>query len=244
LLSLVVPGSWLVADVENLVDGLAALAGRHGVSVVGGNITRTHGPLVVDVTAGGEVQPRRVLTRGGAKAGHAIYVSGSIGGAAAGLQMLSELGAESRELKADCVARHRCPEPRLRLGLALGRAKAASAAMDLSDGLADALRQVGAASELGVRIDADLLPIDPAAREWWTSRGVDPVMAALKGGDDYELLFTAPAKGGRLRSVRRHITDPPLTKIGVMTKDPRELMLLRGEKEEALPAGFEHFTEG
>ena len=77
LLSLVLPGSWLVADVEELVDGLAALAGRHGVAVVGGNITRTDGPLVVDVTAGGEVGPRRWLTRGGARAGHEIYVSGS-----------------------------------------------------------------------------------------------------------------------------------------------------------------------
>lgn len=127
--------------------------------------------------------------------------------------------------------------------MALGRARAATAAMDLSDGLADGLRQVAAASDAGVRIDADLLPIDPAAREWWTSRGVDPVIAALKGGDDYELLFTAPAKGrGRLRSVMRHITDPPLTKIGVMTKDPRELVLARGGSDEALPQGFEHFA--
>ena len=88
LLSLVLPGSWLVADVEDLVDGLAALAGRHGVAVVGGNITRTDGPVVVDVTAGGEVTPRRWLTRGGARAGHDIWVSGAIGGAAAGLEML------------------------------------------------------------------------------------------------------------------------------------------------------------
>ena len=84
LLSLVLPGSWLVADVDDLVDGLAALAGRHAVAVVGGNITRTDGPLVVDVTAGGEVGSRRWLTRSGAKAGHEIFVSGTIGGAAAG----------------------------------------------------------------------------------------------------------------------------------------------------------------
>src|SRR5689334_5173349 len=85
LLSLVLPGAMPVSDVEELVDGLAALAGRHAVSVVGGNITRTDGALVVDVTAGGEVAPRRSLLRSGAKAGHDIYVSGSIGSAAAGL---------------------------------------------------------------------------------------------------------------------------------------------------------------
>ncbi len=95
LLSLVLPGSWLVSDVEDLVDGLAALAGRHGVAVVGGNITRTDGPLVVDVTAGGEVAPRRWLTRSGARAGDEIWVSGMIGGAAAGLEMLRAGGQGS-----------------------------------------------------------------------------------------------------------------------------------------------------
>jgi thiamine-monophosphate kinase len=228
-----------VNDVESLVDGLAALAGRHGVSVVGGNITRTDGPLVVDVTAGGEVAPRRWLTRSGAVAGHEIYVSGAIGGAAAGLEMLKAGMSQD----STCATRHRRPEPRVRLGMALGRARAARAAMDLSDGLADAVRQVATASGVGVRIDADALPIDPAAREWWTSRGVDPVTAAVRGGDDYELLFAVPAKGrGPMRSVMRHVTDPPLTKIGIFTKDPREVVLTRGEKEDALPEGFEHFA--
>jgi thiamine-monophosphate kinase len=239
LLSLVLPGSWLVADVEDLVDGLAALAGRHGVSVVGGNITRTDGSLVVDVTAGGEVAPRRWMTRSGARAGQGIYVSGSIGGAAAGLEMLK---ADSSTPDANCVARHRRPEPRIRLGLAIGRARAARAGMDLSDGLSDALNQVAAASGVGVRVDADALPIEPGAREWWTSRGADPVAAAMAGGDDYELLLAVPAKGGGLRSVRRHVTDPALTKIGEFTKDPRELVLVRGGKAEALPKGFEHFA--
>ncbi len=97
VLSLVLPGSTLVADVETLVEGLAALAGRYGVSVVGGNITRTDGPMVVDVTAGGEVASRKWLTRGGALAGHEIYVSGTLGGAAAGLEALREQGAGIRE---------------------------------------------------------------------------------------------------------------------------------------------------
>ena len=200
--------------------------------MVGGNITRTDGPLVVDVTAGGEVGPRRWLTRSGARAGHEICVSGAIGGAAAGLEMLPSQGSGIRDQgSGGCIARHRRPEPRVRLGVAVGRARAATAAMDLSDGLADALRQVAAASGVGVRIDGDALPIDPGAREWWTSRGVDPVSAAVKGGDDYELLFAVPPKsGGALRSVARHVADPPLTKIGVFTKDPRELVIERGGK--------------
>ena len=242
VLSLVLPGSTLVTDVEELVDGLAALAGRHSVSVVGGNITRTDGPMVVDITAGGEVASRKWLTRSGAIAGHEIYVSGTIGAAAAGLEMLNVEGGGWRQFQ-HCLDRHRRPEPRVRLGMAMGRARAARAAMDLSDGLADALRQVATASGVGVRIDAGALPIDPAAREWWTSRGIDPVSAAIEGGDDYELLFAVPAKGrGPLRSVMRHVADPPLTKIGIFTKDPREVVVTRGEKEDALPEGFEHFA--
>ena len=244
VLSLVLPGSTLVADVEDLVDGLAALAVRHTVSVIGGNITRTDGPMVVDITAGGEVGSRKWLTRSGALAGHEIYVSGGIGAAAAGLEMLAAAqGSGIGDQGSGCIARHRRPEPRVRLGVAMGRAGAARAAMDLSDGLADALRQVARASGVGVRIDAAALPIEPAARDWWTARGVDPVTAALKGGDDYELLFAVPAKGrGPLRSVRRHVTDPPLTKIGMFTKDPREAVVTRGEHEDALPEGFEHFA--
>jgi len=266
LLSLVLPDSTLVDDVERLVEALAALAGHHQVSVVGGNITRTDGPLVIDVTAGGSVAPRRWLTRSGARAGDEVWVSGSIGGAAAGLEMMREdasgdgirePGAGNREpangnaLAAPgsrfpdpgCVSRHRRPEPRVRLGVAIARARAATAAMDLSDGLADALQQVGSSSSVGVRIDAESLPIEPAAREWWASRGIDPVVAALAGGDDYELLVTAPGRrGGAFRSVMRQMSNPPLTRIGVLTKDPGERVLVRGSQEEPIPRGFEHFA--
>ena len=253
LLSLVLPGTWLVADVEELVDGLSALAGRHGVSVVGGNITRSDGPLVIDVTAGGDVGSRRWLTRSGAVAGDEVWVSGTLGAASAGLEMLRDRapehlgafpdpGARSPEPLSACITRQRRPEARVRLGAAIGRARAARAAMDLSDGLADALRQVAAASGCGVRIDGNALPIDPEAAEWWRSRNVDAVGATLAGGEDYELMFAIPKRGGgRLRNVRRQVADPPLTKIGVFTKDAGVLIVDRDGREEALPRGYEHF---
>jgi thiamine-monophosphate kinase len=239
LLSLVLPASMRETEVEEIVDGLAALATRYGVSVIGGNITRTDGPLVVDVTVGGEAAPRKWLTRSGAKAGDEIYVSWTIGGAAAGLEMLKSgmrIGAS------DCMTRHVRPEPRVRLGVAIGRARAATAAMDLSDGLADALDQVATASGVGVMVDASLMPIESCAREWWDARGVDAVNAAM-ASDDYELLFAVPRKRtAALRAVTRRVAQPPLTKIGEFTKDPRERVVLRGGKRDALPKGFEHFA--
>jgi thiamine-monophosphate kinase len=259
LVSLVLPGAWLVADVEALVDGLSALAGRYGVSVVGGNITRIDGPLVIDVTAGGDVRSRRWLTRSGAAAGDEVWVSGTLGASRAGLEMLRDRapgsGLRAPEHLSDfpepgarrpepvCVARQRRPEPRVRLGVAMGRARAARAAMDLSDGLADALRQVAAASGCGVRIDGNALPIEPEAAEWWRRRNVEAVGAALAGGEDYELLFAIPKRGGgRLRNVTRQVADPPLTKIGTFTKDAT-LIVDRNGREEALPLGYEHFGD-
>ena len=93
--------------------------------------------------------------------------------------------------------------------------------MDLSDGLADGVRQIAEASGVGAAIDAAAIPIDAAARTWFESRQVDPVIAALGGGDDYELLFTAsPKLRGRLRAVARH-GGVPITRIGVCTKRRR-----------------------
>jgi thiamine-monophosphate kinase len=252
LLSLVLPGGWLVADVEGLVDGLAALAVRHGVSVVGGNITRTNGPLVVDVTAGGTVASRKWLTRSGASAGDELWVSGTIGGARAGLEMLGTSASGTAPVRRslgeggdpNCAAKQKTPEPRVRLGVAIGRARAARAAMDLSDGLADAVRQVAAASGCGARLDAAALPIEPGAEAWWQARGVDPVGAAIIGGEDYELLFAIPKKGGgRLRAVRRKVAEPVLTRIGVLTKHPGALVVERDGREETLPEGYQHFED-
>lgn len=239
LVSLVLPGAWPVDDVEGLMDGCAALARRTGITIVGGNITRTHGPAVVDVTACGEVRPRRWLPRGGAKPGDRIYVTGTIGAAAAGLQMLGAAGGPRDET---CVGRQLRPEPRLRTGLAMARGRAARAAMDLSDGLADALRQMATASGCGVRVDAASLPIEPGAKRWWDARGVDAVTAAVAGGEDYELLLAVPRKGGgRLRTALRHAADPPLTCIGEFTGESGSLVLVRDGQDGPLPAGFEHF---
>jgi thiamine-monophosphate kinase len=239
LLSLMLPGTLAVADVEQLADGVAELARRYQVTVVGGNIASSPGPLIVEATAVGEVRPRGVLARSGGRPGDELYVSGGLGAAAAGLAMLR---AGAPDADGACIAWYRRPDPRVRLGWMVGRARAARAAMDLSDGLADAARQVAAASGCGVEIDGDALPIAAGARAWWTSRGEDPVIAALTGGDDYELLLAVPpAWRGRLRTVRERVADPPLTRVGVLTKDPDIRVLRRDGRAEPLPEGFHHF---
>jgi thiamine-monophosphate kinase len=248
LLSLGLPAESAPDEVHALVDGFLALAAEARVTLAGGNITRSPGPLTVDVTVTGFARARHVLTRGGGRPGEDLYVTGSIGAAAAGLSYLKE-SKESKEAKElegidgidECVRRHCAPEPRVRIGALLGRNRAASACMDLSDGLADGVRQMAEACGAGATIDAAALPVPAAAREWFRRAGVDPLLSAVAGGDDYELLFSVPRRArGRLATVSRQARGIPLTRIGQLTKEPATLLLRNGVPE-PLPPGFVHF---
>ena len=236
LLSLVLPPDLPLAHFEALVTGAIDEATRNGAALVGGNLTRTPGPLTIDVTATGRVRPRRLLRRAGARPGDTLWVTGSIGAAAAGLAMLRE----SADAAGPSVDRYLAPTARVREGLALAAGRAACAAIDVSDGLGASVRQLSDASELGARIDAALVPVAPDARRWFERRGADPLAAAL-ASDDYELLVAVPARSeGRLRAVRAR-TATPLTRIGVVTRD-RACVLHRDGIDVPLPAGFAHFV--
>jgi thiamine-monophosphate kinase len=232
LLSLVLPPSLDVTDFEQLVDGVLAVAATYNVTLIGGNITQTSGPLTVDITAIGSAKPRRILTRAGARPGDEVYVTGALGEAAVGLQKLQMAGLSGHDGLADpCVVRYLRPQPRVRAGMLLGRNRAASSCMDTSDGLADAVRQVAEASGVGITIDAKSLPVDGGS--------IEP---AITAGDDYELLFTVrPSHRGRLRSVRKQAGDLPITRIGVVTKG-RELLLRDELGTRELPGGYEHWV--
>jgi thiamine-monophosphate kinase len=229
LLSLMLPPARPVAHLDALLDGILALAARARISIVGGNITRSPGPLIVDVTVTGSVHRRRVLTRSGARHGDELYLTGSIGGAAAGLHTLRADHAST----APETERYLRPEPRTRFGLLLGRNRAARACIDLSDGLADAVRQLGEASGLGAVIDAHALPIEP---------NTAGLREALSGGEDYELLFSvSPKLRRRLNGVRRLAKDLPVTRIGRLTADRTFVLDVNGALE-PLPTGFVHFS--
>jgi thiamine-monophosphate kinase len=240
LLSLVLPAGWPVVDFEAMIDGLLALAARHRVHVAGGNLARSPGPLVIDITVSGTIKRRQIATRSGARPGDELYVTGSIGGAAAGLDMLKASGVAADDR---CVARYLYPEPRVRIGQLVARNRAASACVDLSDGLADGVHRIAEASGVGAIVEADALPVEPAAREWFSRHSGDAAIRALTGGDDYELLLAVgPRARRRLAHVMRH-AGTPLTRVGVCTAD-RAVLLRPGSAEERdrrLPGGYGHF---
>ena len=246
LLSLALPGGLPASFLDGFLDGFLRHATAHRTAILGGNITRTPGPLVINVTAIGTVKPRRGLTRAGARPGDEVYVTGWVGDAAAGLAMLQHGIAGPGDgpaptIESPCVARYLRPEPRLQAGQQLAHYQAASSCVDLSDGLADGLRQIARASSVGIELDAAALPHSAAAQAWHAGAGTDPLTGALAGGDDYELLFTVrPRHRGRLRGARRRLGDLPISRIGVVTRT-LELAVRDASGSRALPSGFEHF---
>ena len=250
LLSMALPSTLPLADFDGVVSGLASLAALHRLHVIGGNLTRSPGPLVIDVTLVGTLKRRQALTRGGAKPGDDLYVSGAIGAAAAGLRLLRDRVSQPSQSSGLTTATEDSrltqaylrPEPRVRLGVLLARNRAATACVDLSDGLADGVRRIAEASGVGVIVDASLLPIDPAARAFFGAQCLDPVEASLEA-DDYELLVTVrPRARGRLAAAVRH-GGAPLTRIGRCTEDRAITIRPSGADttDAALPAGYTHF---
>ena len=250
LLSMALPSTLPLADFDGVVSGLASLAALHRLHVIGGNLTRSPGPLVIDVTLVGTLKRRQALTRGGAKPGDDLYVSGAIGAAAAGLRLLRDRVSQPSQSSGLTTATEDSrltqaylrPEPRVRLGVLLARNRAATACVDLSDGLADGVRRIAEASGVGVIVDASLLPIDPAARAFFEAQRLDPVEASLEA-DDYELLVTVrPRARGRLAAAIRH-GGAPLTRIGRCTEDRAITIRHSGAEatDAALPTGYTHF---
>jgi len=219
--------------VKDFARGFAALAKRHHVALVGGDTTR--GPLTITVQAHGFVPPRQALRRDGARAGDAIFVSGTLGDAAAGLAIVQ------RRLRTDATTTKRLrarldrPVPRVLLGLALR--ELASAAIDVSDGIAADLGHVLDASGVGAALDLDALPASSALCALVPD--VRARRALQLGGDDYELCFTVPRnKVARVAAIARALRTP-LTRIGTIERAPG----LRDANGRALArSGYAHFS--
>ena len=231
LLCLGLPEKLAGAYLGALLDGFASAAAEHRVAWAGGDTVRSRSGIAIAVTAVGE-RGASLLERSGARPGDGIYVTGPLGGSAAGRALLAagwriaaprragswcalrdaDAGARlepfvaaprrrggmkgpafrATRLAAELIARHLDPAPRISAGRFLSRRHLASAAIDISDGVSLDLRRLCEASGVGARLEKEAIPISQATREWARSAGRDPAEAALHGGEDYELLFTAP----------------------------------------------------
>jgi thiamine-monophosphate kinase len=193
LVSLLLPRALDVATLDGVYAGLRSLAARYSVALVGGNIAATDGPLAIDVTALGRVPRDQALIRASASPGDLVLVTGTLGAAAAGVLLQggdARLDAVAGEVKAHARAAQVSPQPRVAEGRALAASGVVMAMLDVSDGLAADLGHLCAASNVGAELNADAIPVDPAAEAVAAALGRDALQLALEGGEDYELLFT------------------------------------------------------
>ena len=228
--------NWL----QQFCDGFFNLAKEVHVQLIGGDTTQ--GPLTVTVQVMGVIPEGKALTRGGAKKGDCIFVSGTLGDAALGLAIYQQeqIGAEIAEgQKTILLNKLNLPTPRLALGIALR--DIATAAIDVSDGLAADLNHILQASHLGATIDWQQIPLSPGMRAIKNiKRQYD---FALGGGDDYELCFTAPAD--QRHEVQRLAQQLSImvTEIGAIEETSGLRLLDKGVTSELANIGYQHFSK-
>jgi len=240
-----------VSFVEEIYAGMAELAAEFGITVVGGDICSSPQCLVIDVCLLGEVSPREVVYRSGARAGDLILVTGKLGAAAAGLVYLQASEKVEIDGAEELQQAHLKPRPRLKEASILVQSGLVGAMNDISDGLASELHEIAQASGCGARIWAERLPVSPAAELLGRRLGKSPLKWALYGGEDYELLVTIPGGKGAPLKVRKlarkmmKATGTPLTLIGRILPDPGtvEIVQADGEIEPLPPGGYNHFKE-
>lgn len=212
MLDLILPPSATEDWLSAFAKGLAADQREYSVHLIGGDTNATSGPLTIAVMALGEVPQGQMLRRNGARAGDLVFVTGTIGDAALGLRALrSEPPALTADMSSFLIDRYRLPQPRLNVGPQL--LDVATATIDISDGLVADLQHICDVSALAAVIHSENVPLSSAARQT-IAANPDLLSVALTGGDDYEILFTAPPDAVSRLDRLAQSSGVPLTAIG------------------------------
>lgn len=225
---------------ERFAAGLSADVAEFAVPLIGGDTVATPGPLTLSLTALGLAEPGRELLRSAAQVGDEVWVSGTLGDSALGLMVLQGTLSPPPEDAVFLADRYHLPRPRTTLGPRL--VGLARAAMDVSDGLGGDLNHLCRASGVGIVVAAEDLPLSPAARRVVAG---DPALLAkcASGGDDYEIVFTAPpAAGPDLRALSGEL-GVALTRIGQVESGHSAAVVDRHGRPLSLQ-GYRHFTGG
>jgi thiamine-monophosphate kinase len=261
LLSIGVPVSvWNSQFLDDFYAGFFKLADKYGVTLAGGDLSRSPDKILIDSIILGEAPKLGAVFRSGAEPGDQIFVTGFLGDAAAGLRLVqrgarleSDLSPQSSAHTAEptgelhrlqpLLLRQLKPDPRVGWGLLLGEQQIATAMIDISDGLSSDLNNLCGESKVGALIDAATIPINPLVTELSGRRALDPLMLALHGGEDFELLFTVkPENAGKLP---RRVDGVSFTRIGEIKEASTGVRISEGSRSWNLEAGgWEHFPKG
>ena len=233
LVSLGVPEDlWGGEFLDEFYNGWRALAAKFGVELAGGDVSSSRSGLVIDSILLGVVPKGRACLRSGAKVGDHIYVSGTIGAAAAALRLLE---AGFTDDSSELVQRQLRPTPQVDLAKQLNDLGLVTAMIDLSDGISSDLSHLCKSSHVGALIEANSLPIDPNIYDV-ISGPAESLNVALNGGEDFELLFTSTSE------LPDSITDRySVTRVGTITVSEKTEILENGKIRDLPQLGFRHF---
>ncbi len=227
---------WKTDFLDRFYEGWHKLADEHNVELVGGDVSRSDEKLVIDSIVCGEVAHQRAFLRSGARAGDAIFVTGYLGGAAAGLRLLEngqKWTENSPETIRHLVLRQLQPLPQLQTAKLLQELRLPNAMIDVSDALSSDLHHIIAASGVGAKLYADKIPVDPAIVGEISDKAFE---LALHGGEDFELLFTCDHE--KISTA----LDLGFHHIGDVTADVGVVELIRDNNSSLLePKGYRHF---
>ncbi|MEH6631875.1 MAG: thiamine-phosphate kinase [Halopseudomonas aestusnigri] len=234
-----IDGQW----VKSFTSGLAADQKLFSIHLIGGDTVKTPGPLTITVTCFGHVPRHHCLKRNTALPGQDIWVSGTLGDAAAGLKILNgDANSSNSEFRQNLIKRFRVPQPRTELGCYLLKESISNTAMDVSDGLLADLTHITSASKVGATIQEKDLPFSNAFNSLMSENKDLKTKLAVAGGDDYELLFTADRnQRDKIIALSRTLSIK-LTRIGIVEKG-EEVSLLRedGSLFQITNLGWKHF---
>ncbi|WP_299471753.1 thiamine-phosphate kinase [uncultured Roseibium sp.] len=245
LLGLALASDWTERWLERFCAGLSADQSAYDIRLLGGDTIRSNNGLQVSITAIGQVEPGKAVRRSGARSGDVLFVSGTIGDAAAGLNAridpaFCERVSLARVDESHILDRYLLPRPRTTLAPLL--VDHASAAMDVSDGLFADCGHLAKASQVGVEIDLSKVPVSTALRHLHTKAPEDFVRF-LNGGDDYEILAAVPAEKAAQFSRQAERAGCPVTEIGRMSEEAGKVRVKENGRPVALQrdSGFRHF---
>lgn len=250
MVSVALTGREDAKDLEALYIGMEEAAAPHGVRLIGGDTVGSPGPVVVSVTILGEAGPKGPVRRSTAKPGDNIYVTGTLGDSAAGLELLKKAsGGRGQGAKpADSghvsylVSRHLRPTARVEAGMLIGRAGLATSMIDISDGFSSDLGHILEESGAGAEVEEARMPVSDALVSLYGRKKA--VSLALAGGEDYELVFTArPGHEKRVAAIFDNI-GAEITVVGRTTGQKGAYLLSAGGARKPLvPRGYEHFRK-
>lgn len=236
LLTLMLPKPIGTPWLRRFAAGLAADQKEFGITLLGGDLSATPGPLSISVTAFGTVPRGKAILRRGARLGDIVFVSGTIGDSGAGLAAIL-----AKRRAPDLIARYRVPLPRLALGR--GLRGIASASLDVSDGLLADLGHIADVSKVHILVDAARVPLSPALRKAW-GKDAAVVLRAATAGDDYEIAFTAPRRARAKVLAAAKAVSTKVTEIGWVMKGRGVALLGADGKPVAVDRkGWEHFRK-